>query len=92
MIGFATLRRLDDERRTSGIRYACAASVLVPTYHVELRQLGLELLGGDLSAWVGVPARLEMDDGRWFEGYVTGAGDFRARLVRDARSGHEALA
>ena len=84
MIGHATLRRLDDERRTRGLRYVSAGPVALPSYAVELRHLGVELLGGDLSVWVGVPARLEMDDGRWFEGYVTGEGGFRARLVREA--------
>jgi hypothetical protein len=91
MMGFATLRRLDDDRRTRGIRYVAAGPILLPSYAVELRELGVELLGGDLAAWVGVPARLEMDDGCWFEGHVTGEGGFRARLVREARGGEAAL-
>ena len=81
MSGSAVLRRLDDERRTRGLRYLRRPlpALLVAGADVELEELGVDLDGGDLSSWVGVPARLEMDDGRWFEGHVTDRGGFRAR-------------
>jgi hypothetical protein len=79
--GFATLRRMDDERRTRGVGYAKTALIFAAAGDLDLRPLGLEI-AGDLSAWVGVAARLEMDDGCWFEGHVTPGGDFRGRLVR----------
>ena len=88
MTGFATLRRLDDERRTRGVRYRVGPSTASRfTPNVDVRLFGVELMESDLSSWADMPARLELDDGRWFEGQVTADGRFNARQVRRPQPG-----
>ena len=84
----ATLRRLDDERRTRGLRYRSAPRTASRfSSDVDVRLFGVELVAADLASWAGTAARLELDDGRWFEGRVTGEGTFSARQVRRPQGG-----
>jgi hypothetical protein len=88
MRGFATLRRLDDERRTRGLHYRSAPLTASRfSAEVDVRLFGVELGDSDLSSWADTPARLELDDGRWFEGRVTPEGRFKARQVRRPQPG-----